>query len=121
MNTRTRAATACGGSSDGAGGRNITLVVEDFGNLGGLGMCYRANLLAQWTDAASCLYAQQDVGYFDRAARSVQRKPPQYLGVHNGAVRKIFEDRLGEVEVGTKNASTAWSEAITQAVRTTGG
>jgi cellobiose transport system substrate-binding protein len=50
---------------------------------------------------------------------SVERKPPQYLGAHNGAVRKIFEERLGEVEVGTKSASTAWTEALAQAARAT--
>jgi cellobiose transport system substrate-binding protein len=51
---------------------------------------------------------------------AVQRKPPQYLGAHNGAVRKIFEARLGEVEVGSKSASTAWTEALAQAARATG-
>ena len=52
---------------------------------------------------------------------SVERKPPQYLGAHNGAVRKIFEERLGEVEVGAKTASTAWTEALAQAARATTG
>jgi cellobiose transport system substrate-binding protein len=46
---------------------------------------------------------------------SVQNKPPQYLGVHNAVVRQIFEDRLGEVEVGAKTAPAAWAEALTQA------
>jgi cellobiose transport system substrate-binding protein len=48
-------------------------------------------------------------------ASSVRSKPAQYLGRHNAAVRKLFEDKLSQVEVGARPAGPAWSEAVAQA------
>jgi cellobiose transport system substrate-binding protein len=48
-------------------------------------------------------------------ASSVRSKPAQYLGRNNAVVRKLFEDKLSEVEVGERPAGQAWSEAVAQA------
>jgi cellobiose transport system substrate-binding protein len=53
-------------------------------------------------------------------ASAVSAKPAQYLGRHNAAVRTIFENKLGEVEIGTRPAEQAWTEAVA-AARQVGG
>jgi cellobiose transport system substrate-binding protein len=50
-------------------------------------------------------------------ASSVRSKPAQYLGRHNAAVRKVFEDRLSQVEVGALPADKAWTDAVAEAHR----
>jgi cellobiose transport system substrate-binding protein len=53
--------------------------------------------------------------------RSVQLKPPQYLGAHNGPVRVAFENHLGAVEVGKSTSEKAWAAALAEAHRIAGG
>ncbi|MEV4707467.1 extracellular solute-binding protein [Actinoplanes sp. NPDC049316] len=48
---------------------------------------------------------------------AVARKPAQYLGRHNAAVRGIVERKLSEVEIGKLVPEQAWQEALTEARR----
>jgi len=48
---------------------------------------------------------------------AVSRKPAQYLGLRNAAVRTIVEEKLSKVEIGRLVPEQAWQEALTEGQR----
>jgi cellobiose transport system substrate-binding protein len=60
-------------------------------------------------------FSDAPVGRIFTAA--VSRKPAQYLGLRNAAVREIVENKLSKVEIGKLVPEQAWQEAVTEAQR----
>ncbi|GAA2498202.1 hypothetical protein Ahu01nite_037760 [Winogradskya humida] len=58
-------------------------------------------------------FSDAPVGKIFTAA--VSRKPAQYLGLHNAAVRTIVENKLSKVEIGQLAPGIAWQEAVSEA------
>ncbi|BCJ55655.1 ABC transporter substrate-binding protein [Actinoplanes sp. NBRC 14428] len=61
----------------------------------------------------SPFFSQAPVGRIFTDAAS--RKPTQYIGLHNAAVRGLVERKLSQVEIGQLTPEQAWREAVAEA------
>ncbi|MEV4638939.1 ABC transporter substrate-binding protein [Actinoplanes sp. NPDC049548] len=86
------------------------LIFLETGNLPSLPALYDDPAV---TGFRSEFFSQAPVGQIFTAAAS--RKPTQYIGLHNAAVRVVVEDKLSAVELGRLPADQGWREAVAAA------